>query len=136
MTEQTSQIAVGATHQASYGPVTRQMLVRYAGASGDFNPMHYDDEFAKSAGFDSVFAQGMFTAGLLSGFATDWLGRDNVRRFGVRFATQVWPGDMLELRGEVVAIEESDEGPVAVVELTCDRAEGGTAIKGSAAFLI
>lgn len=136
MNEQPTPLEVGATQRGSYGPVTRQMLVRYAGASGDFNPMHYDDEFARSAGFDSVFAQGMFTAGLLSGFATDWLGRDNVRRFGVRFATQVWPGDRLELRGEVVGMEESDEGPLAVVELTCERAEGGTAVKGSAAFLV
>lgn len=135
MIEQKARVRIGATQESSYGPVTRQMLVRYAGASGDFNPMHYDDEFAKGAGFDSVFAQGMFTAGLLSGFATDWLGRDNIRHFRVRFATQVWLGDRLKVRGEVVAIEESDEGPLAVVELICERAEGGTAIKGSAAFL-
>ena len=54
-----------------FGPLTRQMFVRYSGASGDLNPMHYDDEFARSAGHPSVFAQGMFSAALLAGYAAD-----------------------------------------------------------------
>src|SRR5271168_5478941 len=87
-----------------FGPLTRQMFVRYAGASGDLNPMHYDDEFARSAGHRSVFAQGMFSAALLAGFATDWLGAGCVRRFGVRFREQVWPGDVLICSGSVTAL--------------------------------
>ena len=84
-----------------FGPLTRQMFVRYAGASGDLNPMHYDDQLAQSAGYPSVFAQGMFSAALLAGFATDWLGAGGVRRFGVRFREQVWPGDVLTCSGNV-----------------------------------
>ncbi len=135
MSTPTSAIAVGSTATRSFGPITRQMLVRYAGASGDFNPMHYDDEFARSAGFPSVFSQGMHQAGLLGTFVSEWLGPANVRRFHVRFREQVWPGDKLTCTGRVVEIRPSDEGPLAVVELTCDREGGGTAISGTATYL-
>jgi acyl dehydratase len=61
-----------------YGPLTTRMFVRYAGASGDFNPMHYDDTLARAAGYPSVFSQGMHSAALLASFAVDWLGADTV----------------------------------------------------------
>jgi len=113
-----------------FGPLTRQMFVRYAGASGDLNPMHYDDELARSAGYPSVFGQGMFTAGLLATFATDWLGADAVRRFGVRFREQVWPGDVLTCTGKVVAVE----GDRVTAEFAATRQTGGIAVTGTAEF--
>jgi acyl dehydratase len=119
-----------------FGPVTRQMLVRYAGASGDLNPMHYDDELARSAGYPSVFAQGMFSAALLAGYATDWLGAANVRRFGVRFHEQVWPGDVLTCSGTVTEVVGDGGGGRVTVKLTATRQGGGVAITGSAEFLI
>ncbi|WP_102142141.1 MaoC/PaaZ C-terminal domain-containing protein [Mycobacterium hubeiense] len=119
-----------------FGPLTRQMFVRYAGASGDLNPMHYDDEFARAAGFPSVFAQGMFSAALLAGFATDWLGARNVRRFGVRFREQVWPGDVLTCSGTVTAVSEESNADRLMVELTATRQTGGVAITGTAEFVI
>ncbi len=119
-----------------FGPLTRQMFVRYAGASGDLNPMHYDDELARSAGYPSVFAQGMFSAALLAGYATDWLGAANVRRFGVRFREQVWPGDVLTCSGAVAEVVEDPAGDRVTVELTATRQGGGVAITGSAEFLI
>jgi acyl dehydratase len=119
-----------------FGPLTRQMFVRYAGASGDLNPMHYDDEFARSAGHPSVFAQGMFSAALLAGFATDWLGARNVRRFGVRFREQVWPGDVLTCSGTVTELSEEPDADRLTVELTATRQTGGLAISGTAEFLI
>jgi acyl dehydratase len=118
-----------------FGPLTRQMFVRYAGASGDFNPMHYDDQFAQSAGYPSVFAQGMFSAALLAGFATDWLGAGAVRRFGVRFREQVWPGDVLTCSGTVTAVSAEHAGERLVVELTATRQTGGVAITGTAEFV-
>ena len=78
--------------------VTRPDFVRYAGASGDFVPLHYDQTFVEAAGIPTVFAQGMFTAGLLSKAVTDYVGIGNVRRFKVRFATRVWPGDVVTCR--------------------------------------
>ena len=75
------QLHEGSAPQArEYGPITRTDMVRYQGASGDFNPIHHDEEFAQSAGYPSVFSVGMLQAGILAGFATDWLGAANVRR--------------------------------------------------------
>lgn len=119
-----------------FGPLTRQMFVRYSGASGDLNPMHYDDELARSAGYPSVFAQGMFSAALLAGFATEWLGARNVRRFGVRFREQVWPGDVLSCSGTIVAVFEEAEADRVSVELTATRQTGGVAIVGTAEFAV
>lgn len=119
-----------------FGPLTRQMFVRYSGASGDLNPMHYDDELARSAGYPSVFAQGMFSAALLAGFATDWLGAPGVRRFGVRFREQVWPGDVLTCSGTVVAVSVEDEADRVSVELTATRQTGGVALTSTAEFLV
>jgi len=120
----------------AFGPLTRQMFVRYSGASGDFNPMHYDDGLARSAGYPSVFAQGMFSAALLADFAVDWLGAPNVRRFGVRFREQVWPGDVLTCSGTVVAVSEEGADHRVNVELTATRQTGGVALTGTGEFLI
>jgi acyl dehydratase len=89
-------------------PLTRTMFVRYAGASGDFNPMHYDNTLARAAGYPSVFSQGMHSAALLASFAVDWLGAETVRRFAVRFREQVWPGDVLTCSGEVTAVGQNE----------------------------
>jgi acyl dehydratase len=137
MTVTTTAVSVGARAPArDFGPLTRQMFVRYAGASGDLNPMHYDDQLARSAGYPSVFAQGMFSAALLAGFATDWLGAENVRRFGVRFREQVWPGDVLTCSGTVTAVSAEPGADRVSVELTATRQTGGVAIAGSADFLV
>ena len=81
--------------------VSRPDFVRYAGASGDFVPLHYDQTFVEAAGIPTVFAQGMWTAGCLSRCLTDYAGAGQVRHFKVRFARQVWPGDTLTCRGTV-----------------------------------
>jgi acyl dehydratase len=120
----------------TFGPMTTQMFVRYSGASGDLNPMHYDDAFAKKAGYPSVFSQGMHQAALLATFATDWLGAENIRRFQVRFRDQVWPGDMLTCRGSVAEIQPAGGDRLVRVDLVCERQTGTVAIAGEADFLI
>lgn len=92
------------------GPLTRTDFVRYAGAGGDFNPIHHDETFAAAAGYPSVFGHGLLTAGLLSGYVCDRFGRANLRTYGVRYVAQVWPGDTLVLSGEVTAVEDSVDG--------------------------
>ncbi len=119
-----------------FGPLTRQMFVRYAGASGDFNPMHYDDDLARSAGYPSVFGQGMLTAGLLATFVTDWLGADTIRRFSVRFREQVWPGDVLTCSGQIVAVSTEGDFDRVTVELAARRQTGRAAVTGTGEFLI
>ena len=88
--------------------LTRTDLVRYAGASGDFNPIHHDEEFAKMAGNPTVFGHGMLTAGLVGKCLTDFVGAENLRRYKVRFATRVWPGDTITCTGRVT--RKYDEG--------------------------
>jgi acyl dehydratase len=76
----------------------RSDLIRYAGASGDFFPLHTDDAYARDAGFDGIFAHGMYSAGLLVTAITNWLGVRALRRLKVRFAAKAWPGEVLSSR--------------------------------------
>jgi 3-hydroxybutyryl-CoA dehydratase len=87
-------------------PITRTQIVRFAGAAGDFNPMHHDERFARAAGQPGVFAMGQLQAAILASAVAEWLGRENVVDYGVRFRDKVWPGDRLVLSGDVV--EETD----------------------------
>lgn len=105
------------------GPVTRSHFVRYAGASGDFNPMHHDDTIAQKVGYPSVFGHGMFSAGVVSAYITDWVGIGNVRKFGVEFRKQLFPEAVLTLTGKVVRkYKEGDENRIdAEFELKDDK---------------
>jgi acyl dehydratase len=111
--------------------LTRTDLVRYAGASGDFNPIHHDEEFARMAGNPTVFGHGMLTAGLLAKCLTDLVGVDGLRRYKVRFATRVWPGDTITCRGRVTrkyeeAGERRIDGEVAALNQKGEVAVSGT----------
>jgi acyl dehydratase len=92
------------------GPITRTDIVRFAGAGGDFNPLHHDEEYARATGFPTVFAMGQMQAGMLSRLATDWLGLKNIRSYRVRFSAMVWPGDVLLLRGTEVDRRRDEHG--------------------------
>lgn len=98
--------------------LTRTDLVMYAGASGDFNPMHTDEVKAKAAGLPSVFGHGMFTMGLLGKALTDYVGVGNLKSFKVRFTKQTWPGETLSSRITVTA--KRDEDGEHLVDLTCE----------------
>ena len=117
-----------------FGPLTRTDFVRYQGASGDFNPIHHDETFARSAGFPTVFSVGMLQAGLLATYCTDLLGPSNVRRFKVQFREQVWPDDVLTANGTIVKVYEADEEPRLDLELVMTRQTGGVAVRAEATF--
>src|SRR5580700_7963620 len=78
--------------------LSRTDLVRYAGASGDYNPMHHDEVKATAAGQPSVFGHGMFSMGLLGSAITDYVGAGTLRSYKVRFARQTWPGEQLSTK--------------------------------------
>ncbi|WP_411561677.1 MaoC/PaaZ C-terminal domain-containing protein [Pseudomonas shirazensis] len=99
------------------GPINRTDIVRYAGAGGDFNPIHHDETFAQRSGYRSVFGHGLFTAGVLSAYATSWLGLAALRKYSVRYVSQVWPGDTLILSGQVAGVNELATG---CTEVECD----------------
>jgi acyl dehydratase len=117
-------------------PLTVTDFVRYQGASGDMNPIHHDPAFAKKAGYDTVFAVGMLGAGRLSTLVTDWLGPRNLRRFGVRFKEQAWPGDELTYTAVVTSRREEDGERLVDLELTCTRQTGGTHLQGWATVAV
>jgi acyl dehydratase len=118
------------------GPLTRTDFVRYAGASGDFNPIHHDDEFARSAGLPSVMAHGMLSAGFLASFVTRWFGAGSVRHYKVRFRERVWPGDVLRAEGRVTALVDAADGKHAQLELSLRRSDGKPVVTGSADVIV
>jgi len=111
--------------------LTRTDLVKYAGASGDFNPIHHDEEFARSAGNPTVFGHGMLTAGFVARAVTDFVGVENLRRYKVRFATRVWPGDTITCQGKITRRYESDGEARVDGEVVATNQKGETAVAGS-----
>jgi acyl dehydratase len=110
-------VAEGDTAPEFTHELTRTDLVMYAGASGDFNPMHTDEVAAQAAGLPSVFGHGMFTAGLLGKALTDYVGVGNLRNYKIRFTKQTWPGETLTTR--VTVAKKYDEGSEHRVDLEC-----------------
>jgi len=103
------------------GPLSRTDIVRYQGASGDMNPIHHDEPFATAAGYPAPLVVGMLPAGILTTWATNWLGPENVRRTRIRWRAQVWPGDTLRFSGAVVKTYEDDGEKKVDLELSCHR---------------
>jgi acyl dehydratase len=118
------------------GPVTRTDFVRYQGASGDMNPIHHDETYARAAGYEAPLAVGMFQAGILNAFATRWLGPENVRRTKVRWEEQVWPGDVLTFNAKVARKYEENGERKVDIDLVCTRQTGGTAVRGWMTFVV
>src|ERR1700756_190089 len=102
-------IEVGDTAPVLSHTLTRADLIEYAGASGDFNPMHTDEVAAKEAGLAGVFGHGMFSAGLLATAIEKWLGVGSIKSLKVRFVKQTWPGEVLSTR---IAVVGRDDGIV------------------------
>ena len=113
--------------------LTRTQIAQYAGASGDFNPIHHDENFAtKAAGYPSVFAHGMLSMALTGTMLTEWLGDGVLKKFGVRFRSQVWPGDTLTAKGTVKAIEEEGGDARIELEVVTVNQRGEPVVAGSA----
>lgn len=126
------ELAEGARHELAMGPLTRTDFVRYAGASGDFNPNHHDEIYAIRSGFDRPFAQGMLQGGYLGRALTEWLGPASLRKFRIRFSAQAWPGDMVLCKARVTrCYEESGENRVEV-EAEAVTQRGDVLIKATA----
>lgn len=126
-------IRVGDEAPSRSHTLTRTDLVVYAGASGDFNPMHHDEVLAQRAGQPSVFGHGMFSMGFLAGALTAYVGVGNLRRYQVRFAKQTWPDDVLTSRIVVTGIR-AGEGGEHLVDLDCTLCDqhGAPVVSGTA----
>ena len=112
-------------------PVDRTQIARYAGASGDFNPLYVDEHLAKNAGFPSAHAPGMLVMGFIGELVVDWLRGARLRRYAARFIKIVWPGDVITLRGRVVDRRFEGNGVYAVdIEVWAENQRGELVLKG------
>ena len=132
--------AVGDELPALQLQITRADLIRYAGASGDFNPIHWSDRVATGVGLPGVIAHGMLTMALAGRLVTDWAGGDPaaVRSCGVRFTRPVVvpdddEGALVELSGKVTDLVDAPDGArVARVAITA-KTDGRTVLGRAAA---
>ena len=125
-----SRIKPGDTHSETVvSNLTRTQIVQYAGASGDYNPIHTDATYTTEvAGYPSVFAHGMLTMGLTGKMLTNYVGDGRLTNFGVRFTNQVWPGDTLTSTATITAI---GDGIVSLDVVTTNQ-DGKEVVRGSA----
>ena len=119
------------------GPVlshelTRTDLVMYAGASGDFNPMHIDEVKAQASGLPSVFGHGMLSMGILGKALTDYVGIGNLKNFKVRFTKQTWPGETLTSKVVVSAKREDGGDKLVDLEVSLTNQDGEVKVAGEA----
>lgn len=130
MTLRASELKVGETYsECVVEDLKRTQIVQYAGASGDYNPLHSDEVFTtKVAGYPSVFAHGMLTMGMTGRMLTNYVGDGRLTKFGVRFTSQVWPGDSLTATSTVESVEN---GLVRLAVNTTNQ-DGATVLSGYA----
>lgn len=129
-----NKLKVGDVHTARLvDDLTRTQIVQYAGASGDYNPLHTDEVFTtKVAGYPSVFAHGMLTMGMTGKMLTDYVGDTRLTKYGVRFTSQVWPGDTLDAKATVKAISEKDSVKLVEFDVSTTNQNGVEVLSGYA----
>jgi acyl dehydratase len=125
-------ITAGAEAPVKEVTLSRTDLVVYAGASGDFNPMHHDEIKAQAAGMPSVFGHGMFSMGFLGTALTDFVGIENLRAYNVRFVKQTWPGEVLRTKVVVRSVEDG----VATLDCSLENDKGEAKVSGEAKAVI
>lgn len=117
--------AIGPLEKA---PLTTRQLVMYAGASGDFNAIHYDEPFARAAGFPSVIAHGMLSMAFFGELLSSTFGPHRVLKISARFRAVTVPGDIVTVAGTIEAIEAG----VAVLALKATKKDGTVTLDGAA----
>ena len=129
-----SEINVGDEHEeVVVENLSRTQLVMYAGTSGDYNPLHTDDKFTTEvAGYPSVFAHGMLSMGLTGRMLTNYVGDGRLTNYGVRFTSQVWPGDSLTAKATVKEIREENGEQLVDLDLVTVNQDGQPVVTGHA----
>ena len=111
--------------------------MQYAGASGDYNPLHTDEIFTTEiAGYPSVFAHGMLTMGMTGRLLTNYVGDGRLTKYGVRFTKQVWPGDTLDATATVEAIREEEGEQFVDLSVVTSNQDGDVVVSGTASARI
>ena len=127
-------LKIGDTHEEIVvKDLTRTQLVMYAGASGDYNPLHTDEIYTTQiAGYPTVFAHGMLTMGLTGKMLTNYVGDGRLTKFGVRFTNQVWPGDTLTTTATVLDIQINEDATLVDLEIKTLNQKDETVVSGYA----
>lgn len=134
MSLKASELKVGDTYEEEVcRNLSRTQIVQYAGTSGDYNPLHSDEIFTTQiAGYPSVFAHGMLSMGMTGKMLTNYVGDGQLKSYGVRFTSQVFPGATLTAKATITDIREEDGEQIAAIEVSTQDAEGVVVIKGQA----
>ncbi len=129
-----SDLKVGDTHSEEVCKnLSRTQIVQYAGASGDYNPLHSDEIFTKElGGYPSVFAHGMLSMGMTGKMLTNYVGDGRLAAYGVRFTSQVFPGATLTATATITAIREQGGESVIDMDVSTVDEEGVEVVKGTA----
>lgn len=114
------------------GPIARQILALYAGASGDYNPLHTDLDYARHAGIPDVFAHGMLSAAYLARVVTNWVDQSAIRSLGVRFVAMTHVGDEVHCRATVSKKHVEHGEKRVTLELSARNQSGEIKITGTA----
>ena len=134
MALETREIKVGDSYsEMIVEDLTRTQIVQYAGASGDYNPVHSDEKFVTEvAGYPTVFAHGMLTMGMTGRMITNYVGDGQLTYYGVRFVNQVWPGDTLTARAEIAAIREENGETLVDLAISTTNQDENFVLTGNA----
>ncbi|HJN91404.1 MAG TPA: MaoC/PaaZ C-terminal domain-containing protein [Dehalococcoidia bacterium] len=129
-----SELQVGDSHEEQLVEnLSRTQIVQYAGASGDYNPLHTDEIFTtKVGGYPTVFAHGMLSMGMTGKMLTNYVGDGRLTKYGVRFVSQVWPGDSLTATATVEAIREENGEHLVDLTIATRNQAGKDVVQGSA----
>jgi acyl dehydratase len=129
-----SKIKVGDTYTDTLvKDLRRTQIVQYAGASGDYNPVHTDNLFVTQVvGYPTTFAHGMLTMGMTGKLLTDFVGDGRLTKYGVRFTSQVWPGDDLTSTATITAIREESGQHFADISVSTVNQDGREVLSGTA----
>jgi acyl dehydratase len=133
-----SELSIGDTYTENLvEDLKRTQIVQYAGASGDYNPLHTDEVFTTEvAKYPSVFAHGMLSMGMTGRMITNYVGDGRLKKYGVRFTSQVWPGDSLNSTATVEELTEEDGEPVVNLKVETTNQDGAVVISGYASARI
>ena len=116
--------------EITFDEISQVQLIKYAGAAGDFNPIHTVPKYAKEAGLDGTIAHGMLVMGMLGKLVSDWAGVKNIIKYGVSFKSKTIPGDILTAKGEIKKITETDDGTLVDCKVYIQDSNGDVKVDG------
>ena len=129
-----STLKIGDAHEELVAEnLSRTQIVQYAGASGDYMPLHTDEVYAREiAGYPGVFAHGMLSMGATGAMLTNWVGDGRLTKYSARFTRQVWPGDDLLAKATITNIIQENGETLAEMDVLTTNQDGQSVISGKA----